>query len=155
MTCSKKQAGSFLTMPRARQILSLRTTSRLRKAISMRSVRTLRQAKMDLSIFACLKVLTERIDMAFRNLDVVLKDNICLALGIVKKLPACFFEQVIDLDSGFGFFAHRFPWQVLCPLSKASIPQKPEVAPISPKMAVICKATSIMNMTPKSCFGIA
>src|SRR3990172_9344515 len=107
------------------------------------------------SIFACLKVLTESIDMAFRNLDVVLKDNICLALGIVKKLPACFFEQVIDLDSGFGFFAHRFPWQVLCPLSKASIPQKPEVAPISPKMAVICKATSIMNMTPKSCFGIA
>ena len=71
------------------------------------------QEEINKAVFACLEIFPKRIDMAFSYLDIILEDNICLAFGIVKKLPACFFEQFIDFDSSFGFFAHGFLSRVM------------------------------------------
>ena len=53
-----------------------------------------------------LKVIAQGIDLGMREFDVGLQSNICLAVPVIEEAPTRCFEQLVDLDSGLGFFGH-------------------------------------------------
>ena len=46
--------------------------------------------------------------MALVSLNLGFKNDVGFARGVVEESPAGLFEQLVDLDAGFGFFCAQF-----------------------------------------------
>jgi len=51
-------------------------------------------------------IIAPGVDGLLGDLYVVLEEDICRAMRIIKESPACIGEQLVDFDAGVGFIEH-------------------------------------------------
>ena len=66
------------------------------------------QQEVGESVARLLEVLAEFVKRGLAQLDVRFQSDVGAAGGVVKKTPAGFFKQLVDLDTGFGFLGGHF-----------------------------------------------
>ena len=66
------------------------------------------QQEVGEAVAGLLEVLAEFVKRRLAQLDVRFQSDVGAAGGVVKKAPAGFFKQFVDLDAGFGFLGGHF-----------------------------------------------
>ena len=72
------------------------------------------QQEVGEAVAGFLEVFAEFVNLGLAQLDVGFERDVGFAVRTVEEAPAGFFEQLVDLDAGFGFLGGHFgvPWAV-------------------------------------------
>jgi hypothetical protein len=80
---------------------------RLRFEHHQREALVVQQKKVNETLAAGFEVAAHGINLRFRERDIGLQHHIRAALVIVKEAPASCFKQLVDFDTGLGFFGRH------------------------------------------------
>ncbi|MDR3323779.1 MAG: hypothetical protein LBS89_06215 [Zoogloeaceae bacterium] len=75
-----------------------------------RKVFFIQQQEVDKTVAGSFKIPAQIVDFVRGEFDVGFQRDVGLSRGIVEKASACGFKQLVDLDSGLGFFGGGHIW---------------------------------------------